>query len=217
MPLAALLEYDLSPRSVQPGTRWVTLTIMNHGEEDLSNLDVRLNSVDTYSLTVQSSGSFVASLRGGESAALHFQIQANSTARLYATVDGEDPHGPFHHESPGMLIVVGKEIAELLHMFVMAPPYPPVGEPLEIEATVRGLAPASELAVEFWGEPPGGRAENIATTDNQTLEPGQEARFIAAITPTKEGLYAIYAYLFHGIKRIGRDVVYFYARAPEGQ
>ena len=44
------IQYELEPQSVDTGTSWVVLTLKNIGPEKLTNLDVRLHSMDTYNL-----------------------------------------------------------------------------------------------------------------------------------------------------------------------
>ena len=56
------IEYDLHPRNVSPGMRWLTLRLKNVGEENLIGLDAKLNSLDAYDVYVYGTGSYVAVL-----------------------------------------------------------------------------------------------------------------------------------------------------------
>ncbi|MFO7917760.1 MAG: hypothetical protein R6V13_06760 [Anaerolineae bacterium] len=42
--------------------------------------------------------------------------------------------------------------------------------------------------------------------ETKELEPGEEATYSAQISPEEPGLYTLYAYLYDGVRRIGREV-----------
>ena len=107
------IEYELDPKHLESGLRWVELRIKNVGEKTLAGLEVRLNSSEAYSLDVQGSGTHVALLRSGEETIHPFQVMANLTDKLYVSIDGYQEDGRFHWESPGIRIVVGEPVAEL--------------------------------------------------------------------------------------------------------
>ncbi len=118
------LEYEIKPKSVPAGMRWLTLRLKNIGTEPLTGLDVRLNSLDAYSISVYGTSSYIAVLSLGEEQLIPFQVAANGTTSVYATVDGWQDGDTFHWETPGMLVIVGEEAAELVSLFAMTEPYP---------------------------------------------------------------------------------------------
>jgi hypothetical protein len=204
------IEYDLSPKSVDVGMRWLTLTLKNIGAQTLTALDVRLNSLDVYSINVYGTGSYISILEPGEEQVLAFQASANYTTSVYVSLDGWEDGGRFHWESPAILVTVGQEVAELATLFAMTEPYPIRGEMIKCEASIRGLAKSEGLDLEFWAETPGGEFQELAKIETKELAAGEEARYSAEITPDEKGLHTIYAYLYDGVRRIGREVEYVY-------
>jgi len=206
------IEYDLSPKSVDVGMRWLTLTLKNIGAQTLMALDVRLNSLDVYSINVYGTGSYISILKPGEEEVLAFQASANYTASVYVSLDGWKDGERFHWESPAIPVIVGEEVAELATVFAMTEPYPIRGEMIRCEATIRGLTESEGLDLEFWAETPGGEFQELATIETKELAAGEQARYAAEITPEEEGLYTLYVYLYDGVRRIGREVEYVYVR-----
>ncbi len=206
------LEYELTPTSMDSGRHWVTLRVKNIGTQDLTGLDLNLNSLDAYSISVLGTGSYISILEPNESRELPFQVSANRTGSLYLTLDGWKDGQRFHWESPGLPITVGAETAKLVSLFAMTEPYSILGERVRCEATVRGLGQSEGLKLEFWADTPGGEFEELAIVETKSLSPGEEATYSAEVTPDEEGLYTIYAYLYDGVRRIGREVEYVYVR-----
>jgi hypothetical protein len=210
MPVKYPIEYGLSPMIITEGTRWVTLTLKNIGIKDLTGLNVRLNSLDAYGISVYGTGSYIAVLSPNEEREVPFQVHANATASVYASLDGWKDGEVFHWESPPILMTVGKDVAELTSVFAMTEPYPVVGTKLRCEANIRGLAHSEGLTLEFWADTPSGDFEELAIIDTKELSAGEEARYSTEIEAKEEGLYTIYAYLYDGVKRIGRETEYVY-------
>ncbi|MFP4395973.1 MAG: hypothetical protein ACLFTI_11985 [Anaerolineales bacterium] len=204
------LEYEINPKSVPAGMRWLTLRLKNIGAEPLTGLDVRLNSLDAYSINVYRTGSYVAVLSPDEERLIPFQVAANGTTSVYATVDGWQDGDTFHWETPGMLITVGEEAAELVSLFAMTEPYPALETTIRCEAVVRGLNPSGGLTLEFWADTPSGEFEELASVETKALDAGEEARYSAEITGSEKGSYTIYAYLYEGVRRIGRKMEHIY-------
>jgi len=204
------IEYELTPKNVATGTRWVTLTLKNISDESLTGLDVRLNSLDAYGLNVYGTGSYVSILSPNEEKEIPFQVSANRTTSVYTSVDGWRDGNPFHWESPAILITVGEEVAELVSLFAMTEPYPPAKKTIKCEATVRGLAESEGLRLEFWADTPGGEFEELATVETAELDTGETARYTAEITVEERGSYTVYAYLYDGMRRIGRKTEHIY-------
>lgn len=207
------IEYDLTPRTVDAGSRWLTLSLKNIGAQDLSSLDVRLNSLDVYNIGISGTGSYVGLLTaGGDAQLLPFQVDAKATGSLYVTIDAWQDGSLLHWESPAIWVTVRGALAELTSLFAMTEPYPFRGDKLRLEATVHGLADSEELRLEFWAETPSGKFDELATIETKALAAGEDVRYSAEVTPEEEGLFTIYAYLYDGVRRIGRQVEYVYVR-----
>ena len=216
------LEYELSPAEVKTGTQWLTLRLKNIGTLPLTALDVRLNSLDAYNLAVYGTGNYVASLDPGEERLIPFQVMANATTNVYVTAEGWQDGMSFYWESPFIWVKIGQEVAELVNVFAMTEPYPPAGETLRCEATIRGLASRGavgvrreaargpQLRLEFWANTPSGRFEELASIETKALESGEEARYAAEITPEERGSYTIYAYLYQDGRRLDRETEHVY-------
>jgi hypothetical protein len=190
---------------VEPGWRWLSLTLENVSTEPLTALDVQLNSVDTYNMRAVGTGSYIDRLDPGERRVEAFQIAANGTAGIYISVDGLRGSTHFHWESPTLLVTVGRQVANLVSFFAMTAPYPPLGEKILCEATIRGLSESSGLQLEFWAETPGGEFESLGEVETKPLAAAEEALYAVEFTPEEEGLYTLYAYLYDDIRRLGRE------------
>lgn len=210
MPTKEPFQYALEPREVEPGMRWLALRLKNIGTQNLTALDVKLNSLDAYSISVGGTGSYIALLEPQEEKTRAFQVSANITTQVYASVDGYEDGQPFHWESPALRIQVGREVAELLSMFAITEPYPPAGEHIRCEATLRGLQPSEGLSLEFWIDTPDGGIEELARMATKQMAAGEQTAYSVEFTPEEEGAYTVHAYLYDGVRRIGHetDVVY---------
>lgn len=208
MPSKHPIQYDLTPRTVEPGMSWVTLTLENVGEKELGNLAINLYSADTYCVMVVGTGAFVPSLAPGEAASLPFQISAQATGELYVSLDGRSDGEPFHWESPDLSLAVGGQPAELVSFVALKAPRARLGEPLVFEATVRGLVESANLVVEFWVETPEGEFLSLAKEGLGILAEDEVMRRTVEFAPEEEGLYLLHAYLYQGARRIGHKVEY---------
>ena len=213
MPFKHPIAYSLNPKKVDPGMRWVGLTLENVGDEDLTSLDVKLNSFDTYSLNVQGTGLFLVALTPGEQVTRAFQISASLTDRVYVSLDGFRDGERFHWESPGVRVTVGDAVAELVSLFAMTEPYPPPGKTIRCEATIRGLDNAEHLVLESWVRAPSGTFD-FSTIEVGPISPGKEVTREFEVTPEEEGSYTVYAYLYDGYDRIGHEVDQIYVIRP---
>jgi len=204
------IEYELSPSTIDAGTRWLTLRVKNLGSNVLTALDVRLNSLDAYSITVYGTGSYVATLTPEEEKQLFFQVLASTSTDLYVSIDGRKKSKPFHWESPSIPVTVGREIAELVSLVALTEPYLPVQKGVKCEAVVRGITQDGDLKLEFWANTPSGTFKELATIETKPLDIGEIARYSAEIVVSEAGAYTIYAYLYDGARRIGRKVEHIY-------
>jgi hypothetical protein len=208
MPNKRPFHYQLTPQQIDTGRRWLTLSLRNTGEEELHDLSVNLNSTDTYRIDVEGTGSFVPQLLANESERLPFQITADGTARVYASVDGWQGDEEFHWETPGIAIVVGFDVAELVSLFALTDPYPTIGTPITLEATIEGMGLNQGLGLEFWAETPRGEFKSLAKMPTDPIEDSEVATYTTEFAPEEEGIYTLHAYLFAGTRRIGHAIEY---------
>ena len=199
------LELEMVPKQIDTGTRWVTLRVKNIGKKNLRNLDVRLNSRDTYFLRPLSPSKFIFELPPGEEEWLSYQITAEGTASLYATVDGYEEDKFFAYESPDITLKVIGQLAEVQSLVAITEPYPPLGETLRCDANIIALENTDELNLEFWVDTPSGEFKNLADIETKELEVGEEATYSAEVTPKDTGIYTIHAYLYYNDTRIDHE------------
>ncbi|MGC9357562.1 MAG: hypothetical protein ACP5GX_06845 [Anaerolineae bacterium] len=204
------IEYELSPTTLEPGRRWLTVRLRNVGETELVSLDVQLNSLDAYALSVYGTGSYVPVLGPGEEQILPFQVSANASGSVYLSLDGWENDRPFHWESPGISVTVGEEVAELVTLFALTEPYPALGEQIRCEAAIQSLKASDDLVLEFWVETPSAEFQGVKTLEIPSLAAGEQARFSTKIMPKEPGLHVVHVYLYEGVKRLGHktDRVY---------
>jgi len=203
------IDYEINPKSVRAGRTWLAVSIENVSEDGLTGLNVRLNSLDTYAMEVQDDAKFVSALGPGEGEELHYQISARQSGGVYVSADGRWAGEPFHWESPSRRVTVGDEVAELVSTFALTEPHPRAGEPVTIEATLRGLTASSGLILEFWVETPSGESVSADKTATDPLGPGESETYKAdPFVPEEEGIYVIHTYLFDGTRRIGHQTDY---------
>jgi hypothetical protein len=159
-----------------------------------------------YSVEVLTEDTFVPVLDTDAKEVIPVQVSANVSGSVYITVDGKREGEPFHWESPDITLTVGDESAELVSLLALTQPGPTVGDRIRCEAALRGRVRSDGLKLEFWAQTPGGDFEELAILETKTLSPGEEARYVAEIEAGEVGRYTIYAYLFDGTTRIGREV-----------
>ncbi len=201
------VEYELKPKHIEAGARWLTLTLKNISDETLAGLDVKLNSLDTYAVQVSGTGSnYIPSLEPDEKEELPFQVLATGNGSLYVSMDGLQNGVPFHWESPGLPLIVGREAAKLVSLFALTEPYPALGEQIRCEATVRSLTESEGLRLEFLVETADGKFEGLEDMETEKLATGETERYVTTLMPQETGLHTIHVYLYDGAKRIGHEI-----------
>jgi hypothetical protein len=143
-----------------------------------------------------------------------FQVNANGSADIYASIRARKNGSYFWWESGWTHITVSEEKAEIGRLVVLSHPYTTIGKTLSAEATIKGLKKVTGLQLEFWVETPSGNFEEQAKMDIKELSVGEEARYSAEFTPKETGCYTIYAYLYDGYKRTSRKTASIYTRKP---
>jgi hypothetical protein len=197
------LEFDLNPKEMKYGIDWVFLRLKNIGNATLSHLDVKLHTLDSYSIRVLGTGDYVWQLAPGEEATIGFQVEEQGPGEVYFSVSGFTSKGNFWVDSPWVTLGVTGIAAELISVFAMTMPYTPIGKAVRVEARVKGLRYSENLDLEFWARKPSGDVVELARIDIQKLSGGEEQRYSAEITPKEEGFYTIHGYLYDNNKRIG--------------
>jgi hypothetical protein len=197
------IDYELTPRRLDVGRRWVTLELANVGEEELVDLDVRLNSLDAYNIEVQNNSLHIGTLEPDEEETWPVRVWIERSGSVYASIDGWRDGEPFHWESHPMRLSATGEAAEIVSLFALSHPYARLGEPIACEATVRGIDHSQGLVLEFWAETPTGEFKSLAKEGLDALAPGEVVRHTFEVTPREEGIYALHAYLYDGPRRIG--------------
>jgi hypothetical protein len=211
-------EYEFNPTDMDKGRQWLTLTLKNIGDKPLKRLDVELHSLDTFYLFPfifpSGIGHYVKELKPNEEREVAFQVNANGSADVYATIRARKDESYFWWESGWTHISVSEEKAEIEHLVVLSHPYTTIGKTLSAEATIKGLKKVTGLQLEFWVETPSGNFEEQTKMDLKELSVGEKARYSAEFTPKEIGCYTIYAYLYDGYKRISRKTASIYTRKP---
>ena len=211
-------EYEFNPTDMDKGKQWLTLTLKNIGNLPLKRLDVELHSLDTSYLFPfifpSGIGTYIRKLKPNEEKEVDFQVNANGSADVYATIRARKDKSYFWWESGWTHISVSEEKAEIGRLVVLSHPYTPIGKTLSAEATIKGMKKVTGLKLEFWVETPSGNFEEQAIMDLKELSVGEEARYSAEFTPKETGCYRIYAYLYDGHKRISRKTASIYTLKP---
>lgn len=200
------IEYNLKPRVLSTGAKWLALTLKNVGSENLIGLDAKLNSLDGYNVHVYGTGTYLQLLKPNETQVLPFQVLANESGYVYASLDGWKGAEVFHWESPRLRLSVGESTATLSGLFALAKPYPRLGERIRVEATLEGASRSNDLRLEFWAETPDEDLIELGQVLPKDLKAGEETRYAVEFMPAQEGLYTVYAYFYDGAKRIGHDL-----------
>jgi len=197
------LAFDLTPKEIDSGQKWLTLKVKNIGKTKLMNLDVQLNSLDSFYINPIDEREYIYELDPNEETKIPFQVKATATTNVYISVESSTDEGhPLFVESPSINVRVGFNPAEIQSMFALSEPYPVPKETIKCESNIIGLKESGELDLEFWAETPTGTFEELATMKTKSIKPGEIAKYSAEITPEDEGLYEIHAYLHDGNRRI---------------
>lgn len=198
------IKFALHPIRLPKGRGWVWLDLENIGEDPITRLTVRLISEDASQITVQEPDNYVPSLPPGEKQEIGFEIEAHSSTAAYVSIAGERDGAPFRWESPYIKLQVGENVAEVASLVALGPRYPPVDEPVQLEALVRTFAGLEDLRLAIWVDTPAGAFDKLAEFKSLDLQPGETSRYSASFTPQEKGIHTIYAYLHRAQERIDR-------------
>lgn len=197
------IAFEIFPKEIDAGEKWLTLRIKNIGKSKLLNLDVQLNSLDSYYLKGINDSEFIYELDPDKETKIPFKVKATATSSVYVSVESMTENGePLFVESPSVTIRIGSVPAEIRSMFVLTRPYPVPEETIKCESTIIGLKQSNELNLEFWADAPSEKFELLASMKTKQFDAGEIGKYSAEITPEDEGLYEIHAYLYDGNNRI---------------
>jgi len=185
------------------GIHWVILRLKNIGDKELDNLDVKAHTLDSYSINVLGTGQHIPKLSPGEETVVSFQIEATVTGEVYASVSALSSEGPLSIDSPWVTINVVGNMAELVSVFALTMPYTLMGQPVKVEAIVKGISLSENLDLEFWARKPSGDVVLISRIGIGKLSGGEEQRYSAELIPQEEGFYTVHGYLYDKNRRIG--------------
>jgi len=204
MKLKRPFEFEITPETIDSGTHWITIKLQNVSEDTLTNMDIRLHSMNPFFITVLGTGSFLSILKNNETGTIPFQVNAEATGRVYFTVSGERDGVYFYWDSPPVQLTVGDEIARLRSVFILTHPYIAKGTTIEVEAVIQATKGGKELDLTFWLDSPTSY-EFIGETKTKMLESGEEVKYSVEISPKEEGIHEVFVYLFDGTRLVGKD------------
>jgi len=113
-------EYELEPDAIDTGMHWVTVKLKNIGAETLRFLNINLNSLDSYNLSVIGTDKYVSDLKPREEEVVPFQVSANRSTSVYISLMGRKEGKYYNWESPTFTIDVGIPKAELENLYTRA-------------------------------------------------------------------------------------------------
>ena len=68
-------EFELKPDNIEAGVKWLTITLKNIGFEILEALEVQLNSLNSYAISVFGSGDYTPVLQPDNKKTFIFRFQ----------------------------------------------------------------------------------------------------------------------------------------------
>jgi hypothetical protein len=197
-------EFDITPSELKTGTHWVSVHLKNVSTDTLTQLDIKLYSRNQTFIDVWGTGTYTSEVKPGEERFFPFQIYANQTTKLYATVSGYREGIYFFWTSPNIEIYVGITTAKLRNVFALTHPYAVGGETLEAEAVVEGVTGGDNFLITFWHDSPSS-FEKLGETKIEKLGPGEVKKSSIEFTPNESGRHEIHAYLYDDHRYIGTD------------
>lgn len=210
MPTRRDIQYEISPKKLQEGDRWLSVSIKNMRKKELRGIDVRLNSMDTYSIEVLETNRFVPELGPGEETTVFYRVACRSPGNVYLSIDGFENGQGFYWESPSRTIVVGEPRGELVSVFATTKTRFVIGDKITAEATVKSNLDTKGLKLDVWTEAPDETIDEIKSFELEDLEPNKTKIYKCDFEPSLEGLYVVNAELFDGLKRLGHKADYVY-------
>jgi len=203
------IEYEITPKILGVGERWMTVKIKNAGKKGIRNLNVRLNSLDTLGIEARESSRFLAVLAPGQEVHFDFLVYAYLSAPVYVSMDGyKEENELYYWESPPEAIFVGEDSAEILSLFATRKPNIIIGDTIKCDAAIEAKKPVENLHLETWVEAPDGVIEELKTESLDRMNAGEIDTYSAEFVPELNGIYTVHSELFDGIRRLGHKTDY---------
>ncbi|MBD3207564.1 hypothetical protein GF319_14630 [Candidatus Bathyarchaeota archaeon] len=204
MPVKDNVRYEIIPRKVNEGRKWITVILENKDSRDISGASVELHSTDSSAISVRSTGEFVPNISQDEEVQLPFQIDAKRTAELFIVLDGIQETRPLHWLSSFITVSVGEPRVEITSLFVLSEAYARLETELETEATLEAHTKTGNLTARFWVETPEGELLDLGEENISTMDDGEVKKVSASYVTAIEGLHRFYVYLYEGNKLLER-------------
>lgn len=199
------IEYDIQPRELVAGQRWVTISLRNGGRKTLTSLDVRLNSLDTFGLEVPQGSVFLPLLAPGEEKNVAFKVIMMATAPVYITLTGLEGEEGIYWESASIKIQLDTDIAEISSVIAERKDNSLIGDMIKTEINIKSRTTFTEpLTLDVWTEGPEGEIEEIKSFTVEEMAANEADRFKITFSPLRAGIYTIYAELYNRLERISR-------------
>jgi len=205
MPIKDNIRYEINPREIEEGRKWVTVTLENNFLDRIMAVSIELYSTDSMAINVIGSGEFVPLLEHNEETIIPFQLVASKTTELYITVEGTKDGTPFYWVSPFMTIQVGAPVAEIASLFVLTEPYPILTKELEAEATIIANTRVVDLRARFWVDTPRGEYLQVSEDRIFSMEKDEVETVSATYLTDEEGLHRFYVYLYDGTELLDKE------------
>lgn len=198
-------EYGIAPRSIEEGDGKITLHLKNIGTKDLTDLEVRLHSLDTFYLLVIDPRVNLQKLEPGEEKTIDFKVKAKNTTDVLVQIEAkEEEGGIINWESPWKMIRVKKQGAEIISMIITDYDVKK-GQKIQVETKLRGAFDTGHIySIEVYVDTPEGEYKNIGKFQTKKIKPEEIVRYSVDYVPKEPGMYAFYSYLYEGENKVGR-------------
>ncbi|MFP4403378.1 MAG: hypothetical protein ACLFPJ_03445 [Candidatus Woesearchaeota archaeon] len=206
------VEFEITPEVVDPGERWLTLTLKNISQNTLKNLDIHLNSVDTLGLEIRDFAKYIPLLLPDDEVNLYFRINVHFSTQVYVSMVGNKDDELFYWETPDMLINVSTQVAEIISLFATRNPRSIIGDTIKCDVLISAKEATEDLDLETWIEAPDGEIEEVELISLDTLAPNELKERTFEFIPKMKGIYTVKAQLFRGIRRLSSKTDYVYIK-----
>ncbi len=99
MPIRSPIRYELSPRKLNVGEQWLTLTLENISQDGMTSVS-KPKHTNFFDLEILGTGEYVPSMRPEKEVILTFKVRAKRKTDVYVILNGLEGGNPFYGESP---------------------------------------------------------------------------------------------------------------------
>lgn len=202
MTLKTPFKFEINPDKISKGSNWVTVSLKNMSTDDMTKLDVKLHSEDPYLVDIMGKGAYILELKAMEERVLPFQVNAEVSTELFATVSGYRDGEYFFWTSPKLEIEAGFTEARLRNVFALMHPHALAKRTIEVDAVIESVTGGEDFRLVFWHDSPSSY-DKIGETEITRLEPREEVTKSTEFTPEECGIHEIHVYLYHDNKYFG--------------